>query len=647
MKKMGLWHLILVPFLIMLNGAAGLAEAGDTQWPLFGGSYGGSQYSPLDQITTKNVDDLEVAWVHHSGDLIVAKDKRFSTGYEVHPIHANGSIYYCTPLNRIFSLDPATGKEKWVFDPHAVQEETGEPLITQKKFPAYCRGVSYWEAKEKVAGEPCQKRIFRNDNYGHLFAVDADTGKACKDFGAAKGHPGYVTNWDYNVNGSDNYRGTATPPGVVGDLVIGASGANDSNANANDGIVRAYDVRTGDMVWDFNPIPEQYRDQTGAGNVWAPIVADEKNGLVFLPTTSPSPDYFGGTRAEMDMPLTSALVAVDAKTGAVKWSFQTVHHDVFDYDNGAHPLLVTIQKDGKPRDVAILQTKMGWVFVFDRVTGEAIWPIEEVPVPQSTVPGEKTSPTQPVPQGIEPFALQGVTREDMWGLTPFDKAWCEDKFDTLHYKGMYTPPSKKGAIASPGPFGGGNWGGASYDPTTNQLIVKSQNLPMILTLTPQNEMPEETASTFSSRPLVGTNYYFQGEVFLSPLGIPCGKPAWGTLTALDMDTGKKNWQVPLGQARRFGVNLPEFLGWGSANVGGPITTAGGLTFIAATMDEKIRAFDTKTGEILWSDGLPAAGPSVPMTYMAGGRQFVVTTAGGVARLYDNLSDALVAYALPK
>lgn len=623
------------------------AEDKETQWPLFGGDAGGSQYSPLTQINTENVEDLDVAWIHNSGDLIDdQKNKRNSTGYEVSPIHANNSIYYCTPLNRVFSLDPATGKEKWVFDPHQPDPVTGKPLVDKPKRAAYCRGVAYWQAKSPVAGQPCQKRVFRPDNFGHIYAIDADTGLACRDFGVEKGHAGYVSNWDYPVQGKDPFRGMASPPTVIGDIMVGASGAIDSNANANDGVVRGWDVRTGELVWEFNPIPEDKREITGAGNVWGPMTADIENGLVFLPTTSPSPDYYAGTR-KFDMPLTSAIVAVKAKTGEVVWSFQTIHHDVFDFDHGAHPLLVTIQKDGRARDVAILHTKMGWVFVFDRLTGEPLWPIKEVPVPQSTVPGETTSPTQPVPVGIDAISKQAISREDMWGVTPFDKSWCEKRFDELDYDGMYTPPSLKGSIASPSPFGGSNWGGASYDPGTNQLIVKSQNLPMIIKLTPATEMDPDAPPTFSSRPLNGTPYYFEGEVFMSPLGIPCIAPPWGTLTALNMDTGKISWQVPLGQSRRWGINVPAFLGWGSPNVGGPISTAGGLTFIAATMDEKIRAFDTKTGEELWEDGLPATGVSVPLTYEAGGRQFVVIAAGGVARMYPNLDDSIVAYALPE
>ncbi|PHR93682.1 MAG: pyrroloquinoline quinone-dependent dehydrogenase [Robiginitomaculum sp.] len=633
--------------LAVLANTLAHAEDAKTQWPLFGGDTGGSQYSPLSQINTENVKKLKVAWVHKSGDLLINnKQKWKSTGYEVSPIHANNSIYYCTPLNRVFSLDPATGEEQWVFDPHAPDPVTKKPLIDKEKSAAYCRGVAYWESKTPIPDTPCQKRVFRGDNHGHIYALDADTGLACRDFGTDKNHPGYVSNWDYPVHGEDPYRGTASPPTVIGDIMIAGSGAVDSIANSNDGVVRGWHAITGKLLWEFNPIPEGKRELTGAGNVWGPMTVDEKNGLVFLPTTSPSPDYYGGTR-KFAMPLTSAIVALNAKTGDVVWSFQTVRHDVFDYDHGAHPLLVTIKKDGQLRDVAILHTKMGWVFVFDRKTGEHLWPIGEMVVPKSTVPGDVAAPTQPIPLGIDPIAKQSISKYDMWGITPLDKLWCERKYETLRNEGIYTPPSQEGSIASPSPFGGSNWGGASFDPTTNQLIVKAQNLPMILKITRADEIDPNGPPIFSSRPLVGTEYYFEGEVFMSPLGIPCSAPPWGTLTALNMDTGKINWQVPLGQSRRLGINVPNFFGWGAPNVGGPISTAGGLTFIAATMDGKFRAFDTKTGKVLWQDKLPAAGPSVPMSYEVGGRQFVVTTAGGVARLYNRLDDSLVAYALPQ
>jgi len=413
---------------------------------------------------------------------------------------------------------------------------------------------------------------------------------------------------------------------------------------ANDGVIRGWDVRTGDLKWEFNPIPEGRREATGAGNVWGVMTVDEKLGLIYLPTTSPSPDFYGGTRT-FDMPLTSAIVALEAETGQVRWSFQTVHHDLFDFDHGAHPLLVTIRKDGRNLDVAILHTKMGWIYVFDRATGEPVWPIEERPVPASSMPGDTASPTQPVPIGIDAFATQEMTRDDMWGVTPFDRGWCRAQYDTHRNDGMYTPPSQEGTVTLPSVFGGGNWGGAAYDPDTNQLIVKAQNLAMILTLTEMTDEIAASPTTYSSRALVGTPYHFSGHIFMSPFGIPCNAPPWGTLTAIDMDTGQTTWTRGLGQSKRFGLYIPDSFGWGAPNVAGPLVTAGGLVFIGATMDGKFRALDVETGEEVWQDDLPAPGIAVPMTYYADGRQFVVIAAGGAARLSPDLDDSIVAYTL--
>lgn len=620
-------------------------EHTETQWPLFGGNGGGSQYSGLDQINRKNVRGLKVAWTHKSGDIIDDPvNKARSTVYEVTPIHANNHLYYCTPLNRVFALDPATGKERWVFDAHAVDPATGRPLVKDERRAGICRGVTYWESGAPHAGAQCEKRVFRADTKGHVFALDADTGKPCRDFGSGKGHPGYVSNWDYPVHGNDPMRGTTAPPSVIGDVLVTSSNANDSVTNANDGVIRGWDARSGKLLWEFNPIPEPYRDVTGAANAWGGITVDEKLGLIYVPTTSPSPDFFGGTR-RFDMPLVSALVALDAGTGEVRWSFQTVHHDLFDYDNGAHPLLVTITKDGRKRDVAILPTKMGFIYVFDRATGESLWPIREVPVPASSMPGDKASPTQPAPQGIATFAHQTMNRDSAWGVTPLDRWICRSRYDGYRHDGMFTPPSLQGSVALPSVFGGGNWGGAAYDPQSNQLIVKAQNISMILKLTKLGEADTAGANGFSSRELKGTPYWFSGSPFLSPLGIPCNAPPWGTLTAIDMGTGQITWQKPLGQSRRFGLLVPETFGWGAANVAGPLITKGGLVFIGATMDGMFRALDVRNGEELWRSRLPAPGVAVPMSYHADGRQYVVIAAGGAARLYPELNDAIVAYTL--
>ncbi|HEX9875239.1 MAG TPA: pyrroloquinoline quinone-dependent dehydrogenase [Gammaproteobacteria bacterium] len=616
-----------------------------SDWPTFGGAPGGGQYSPLDQINTENVGELEIAWVHHSGD---------PAWLEVTPIHANDSLYYCTPMNRVIALDPATGTEKWRFDPHA--DEGGLGLIAEDRQIVRCRSVAYWEATAPRPGALCDKRVFKGDIHGNLYAIDGDTGASCSDFGAADGHPGYATHWDYEGNGVGS-RHTTSGPIVVGDVVISAVGVEDSPVDASDGFVRGFDVRTGELVWEFNPIPPDRIHETGAANVWSTLSADVERGLVFLPTTSASSDFYGGPR-KFPIPYATAVVALNAATGEPAWHFQTVHHDIYDYDLPGHPLIVTIQKDGRERDVAIQQTKWGYLFVFDVETGEPVFPIEERPVPPSNVPGEQASATQPFPLGPEPFTSTELTRDDMYGLTPLDRAWCRARFDELRYEGMFTPPSVEGTLHFPGFGGGGNWGGAAFDPNTNLLIIKSMTIGTVHHLIPNPDggitpMPEADGSVPGSSyrsgggdPMPGTPYYTSTVNFMSPLGVPCTPPPWGTLTAIDMDSGEIQWQIPFGQVRRYGITMPQFFGWGTSIIGGPITTAGGLIFMGASMDKKIRALDVRTGEEVWQARLPYAGMAVPMSYMADGKQYVLIAAGGNRRTFTEEGDALVAFALP-
>ncbi len=623
------------------------AQSG-ADWPAFGNDSGGSQYSPLDQITAGNVGDLEVAWTHRSGDV---KQNPAGTSMQVVPIHVNGLLYYCTPFNRVFALDPATGEEVWVFDPHAPDPETGEPLIEGERLTGTCRGVMYWEESEPDDSAACQRRIFRGDRGGNMWAIDADTGSVCTDFGAEDGHPGRVSNADYEMHG-EGYSAMPSPGAVIGDVVVGATASNDGVQNANDGFVRGWDARTGELMWEFDPIPQDKRDQSGAANVWSTMSADQERNLVFLPTTSPSTDYYGGGR-RFPIPYSTALVALDGKTGGVAWHYQTVRHDLYDYDHVGHPLLVTIMKDGEPREVAILQTKMGWLFVFDRATGEPVWPIEEIPVPATNIPEDEAAATQPVPTQPAAFAAQNIDRDDLFGLTPFDKGWCQSEFDKLRYEGMYTPPDLREALLFPSALGGGNWGGAAFDPESNTLIIKSENLASRLRLEPKGDTPDDDVVRidYLTRPLTGTPYAAVGEVFMSPLGIPCTPTPWGTLSAIDMGTGELKWQIPLGQIKRFGITVPASFGWGSPTTGGPIITGSGLIFIASTMDNKIRAIDIKTGDELWQEGLPYQGSAVPVTYMANGRQYIVIAAGGSSRVSATigaeLGDVLVAFALPE
>ena len=609
-------------------------------WPSLGNDPGGSQYSPLAQINAGNVSGLKLAWVHHSGDVAGKDSAVGATALEAVPIHVNGTLYYCTALNRVFALDPATGREKWVFDPHVAAKGSSAPLVADKRRTGICRGVAYWQAATPRAGVACDKRIFKSDVLGHVFAIDADTGAACRDFGAAAGHPGFVTHADFDALGSgDTALGATSPPAVIGDLLVATAAARDSITDANDGFVRGFDVRSGELRWAFDPIPAEHARHTGAANVWSTLSVDPQRGLVFVPTTSPSSDFYGANRP-YELPLTDATVALSARTGLPVWSHQATRHDLFDYDLPGHPLLVTITHQGRRIPVAIQQTKQGRMFVLDRDTGRPVFPVEERPAPKSDVPGEHSAPTQPFPVLPEAFSRQLLTEDDMWGLTPLDRAWCRREFRKLRYEGPFTPPSERGSLVFP--FGGGNWGGVAYHPGRNLLVAKGQNLALRVQLIRKDGAGNPPRGS----DLVGTPYRVELGIFTSPLGIPCTPPPFGTVSAIDMDTGRLRWQVPLGRARYKGVTAPESFEWGSPNIGGPMVTGGNLVFIAAALDARLRALDLATGRELWQAPLEAPGNSVPMTYLAGGRQFVVIAAGGNARLSPELSDAVMAFALP-
>jgi quinoprotein glucose dehydrogenase len=640
---MGIAIRTLCAIALTAMSTGGTLAQSNSDWPAIGNDPGGSQFSPLSQINTQNVSQLTLAWTHRSGDVAERGEPLGPTSLEAVPIHVNSTLYYCTAFNRVFALDPVNGSQKWAFDPHQ-PAPGGKPLLNQPRKTGICRSVAYWQATEPRAGASCEKRIFKADIHGNVFALDADNGTPCPDFGAAQGHPGYVTHFDYEGRGTDDpNRGSTSGPLVIGDVLVTTTNVRDSAVDANNGFVRGFDVRTGELKWEFDPIPPAYANQTGAANVWSTMSADPERGLVFLPTTSPSSDFYGATRT-FDIPYADATIALDAETGVPVWHYQAVHHDLFDFDLPGHALLVDITKDGQKMPVAIQPTKLGRVLVFDRATGQPVFPIEERPVPQSDIPGEKSSPTQPFPVLPEPFSRQTLTEDDIWGLTPIDRAWCKARFRELRYEGPYTPPSERGSLIFP--FGGANWGGTAFDKANNQLIVKGQNMALRVKLIKKADAARGPNEPPAGSDMPGTPYRVELGLFLSPIGTPCTPPPFGTVSAIDMDTGKLKWQVPLGQSKYMGITAPAFFNWGSPNIGGPIVTAGGLVFIAASIDGKLRALDAATGHELWQHRLAAPGNTIPMTYMANGKQYVVISAGGNARITNELSDAVMAFTLP-
>ncbi|MFK7956333.1 MAG: pyrroloquinoline quinone-dependent dehydrogenase [Lysobacterales bacterium] len=634
----GLWFLL---GLLIFTGNTLASETHNTVlnnqgWEAFGGVQSGGQYSALDQINANNVSQLTRAWTAHTGDFVVGKAAEGGSSFQATPLYRDGKLFICTPMNRVIALDAVSGKQIWAFDGQSTLPES------TPRFAANCRGLSLWVDSAGKTDAHCAVRIIKPDIFGRLTAIDANTGTLCKSFG-----DNGVVNLNAFDNGGEGNLFLTSPPAIYKDLIITGSGVADNVvANAADGIVRAINAKDGTLAWEFNPIPSELSASTGGANVWSALSVDSEAGLVYLPTTSPSVDPYGAARTQ-PIPFANALVALAADTGKVAWSFQTVHHDLFDYDLPTQPLLFDLKKDGEQIPVVVQVTKTGYTFMFNRLTGKSIFPISEIAVPTSSIATEKASPTQPAPGLPAPFARQELSREDLWGITFLGKQACQKRFDQLRYEGLFTPPSIEGTLQIPSALGGSNWGGAAIDPGSGLLIVKTQNLASIIRLVPADPdktRPAGSPLEFLKKPLNGTPYRLEGEFFLAPSGIPCTPPPWGELVAIDLSSGKQLWRRPLGRYPVSMLKTPEE--WGSPNVGGPIVTAGGLVFIGAGMDNTFRAISSKSGATLWEDkNLPAPAMAVPMTYQVDGTQYVVVAAGGNALAETQQSDALVAYRL--
>ncbi|MFO1066541.1 MAG: pyrroloquinoline quinone-dependent dehydrogenase [Pirellulales bacterium] len=595
-------------------------------WPAVGGDRGCARYSTLKEIDRSNVGSLKEAWTFHTGEL---KDGVGKT-IECTPIVIDEVMYITTAERRVFALKAATGEVIWRFDPLDAGPHAG-PLASG----GVNRGLAFWS--DGQAGGA--RRILHGTSDGRLFSIDAATGKLDKNFGNS-GVKDLREDLERPI-GKLSY-GPTSAPAVFEDLVILGFSNDEGPGIAAPGDVRAFDIRTGKPRWSFRTVPkpgevgnetwegESWKDR-GAANAWGGIAVDETRGLVLFGTGSAAFDFYGGDRPGQNL-FANSTVAVDARTGKLKWYFQTLHHDLWDHDLPTNPNVVSIQRDGKTIPAAAQVTKTGHVFVFDLESGKPLYDVIEQPVPASTIPGEQASPTQPIPVLPPPFSAQHFDASNATNIGLPNRLFVLDKLKTLKSGPAYNPPSLEGTVVIPGFHGGANWSGAAFDPETKIIYVNSTNMPNIMQL---KGAPE------------GANYRYGHsgyQKFYDHEGYPAIEPPWGQLNAIDLSTGQFAWRSVLGEHKELTARgVPQT---GTENFGGAIVTSGGLVFIAGTKDEKIRAFDKATGKVLWEHALPAGGYATPSTYVAGGHQYVVIAAGGAGKIGTRAGDAFVAFRLP-
>jgi len=639
--------LVTVPAFVLASLAYADDQAGSTAsdgsqaWYTFAGQLNAQKYATAEQITPANAGQLKTAWEFHSGDVSDGKNPNGpkASDWGATPLFVNDTLYVSTVFDRIFALEPDTGKVKWSFDTHT-------KLVDPTQGELKNRGLSYWQSASPQAGQPCQKIVYLGTMDGKVFAVDADSGQACTGF--AQNGVLDINQWN-TVNAKWPLSILQPPTVYKNQLFIGWSGQDWTQAVQPPGSVFAIDAQTGKLNWKLATIPPDLNPKTGTSNVWSSMSVDTQNNLLFMPISSPSPDYYGGDRTAA-MPLSTSIAAVDADTGKVKWSYQIVHHDIWDYDTNSAPVLFDLQQNGKTVPALIQSSKLGFFYVLNRLTGEPIFPIEEKTVPTDGVQGEQVAPKQPwptVPEATVPDQFPGIS----WLADAMSLGACSRTMASLKYEGRFTPPSTQGTLAYPATAGGVEWGGGAVDPTTNTYVVNSSSVAQIYRLIPRDEyqkinagqnMEQKNANGYFAQE--GAPYGFQLQTFLNSLGMPCWNGPYGTLSSYDLNTGKLNWREPFGQVQKWGFYLPE--SWGSVTIGSPVITKTGVIFIGASMDSRVRAIELKSGKVLWTSLVQAPAVAEPAVYTYKGKEYVVWAVGGNSILEPKVADQLIAYALP-
>ena len=630
--------------LTLLFGIAllGVLQSQELGWSANGRDVQGTRYSPAAEITRETVSRLEVAWTYRTGETEPRFKTTKPTAFEATPLVVDGTMYIGTPLGRVIALDPSTGHERWVFDPGIARD------VTYGDFAS--RGVSTWLDESARTDAACRRRIFVATAQSQLFALDARDGKPCTTF--SRGGSVNLTE-GLRIPPFERQAYTMTSPPVVvnGVVVTGSSIGDNSRPDTASGEVRAYDARSGTLKWTWDPIPQDPKDpaygewhgamahKSGAANAWSVLAADPERDLVFVPTTSAAPDYYGALRLG-DNRYANSVVALRASTGTLVWSFQTVHHDLWDYDNASPPAFVSVTRLGARVPMVLQATKSGMLFVLNGDTGAPVFPVEERAVPASDIPLEEAARTQPFTTRTPPLSPHRLTLDQVWGITDADRAACRSAIEGLRNEGIFTPPSLQGTLVLPSSIGGAHWGGVAIDPVRQIAVVPVNRIAAVVQLLPREGFDFQKTKAAEQRLgeeyeynfMRGTPYIMRRRMLLSPSKLPCTPPPFGTLVAIDLKTGDRLWEVPLGSmaplmpAELRGQIQPE---WGSPNLGGPIITAGGVVFIGASLDRRLHAFDIENGRELWSGDLPHSGKATPMTYrLASGDQFVAIAAGG-------------------